>query len=108
MHNIVIEIRLQPFPKLQGMRIEFRVSGQKVIGPNNGCVAPNIATANVAFLQHSNALEPIFLCQIVGGRQAMPAASDDYNVIGLRRLRIAPMGPPAMVTGQPFGENFQS
>ena len=65
---IVIEIRLQSFPELQGMRIEFRVPRQKVIGPNNGCITSNIAATNVALLQHGNALEPMFFCQVVGGR----------------------------------------
>ena len=65
MHNIVIEIRLQPFPKLQGMRIKFRVPRQEVIGPNDGCIPSNIAAANIAFLQHGNAPQPMFFCQVV-------------------------------------------
>ena len=33
---------------------------------------------------------PWLLRQVVGGREAVPAAADDHDVVGALRLRVAP------------------
>ena len=64
------------------MRIEFRVSGQKVISPDDGCVTSNVAAANITFLQYCNALEPIFFCQ-VGLKRHVVQNVASYGLVNL-------------------------
>ena len=108
MHHVVVQVRLQPFPQLQGMGVEFRIAGQEVIGAHDGGVAPDIARPEIALFQHGDVGHPVVLGQVIGGGQAMPAAADDDGVIfGLRR-RVAPDGFPALVAEQPFGDDLQT
>ena len=66
------------------------------------CVAPDIATAEVALFEHGDIGEAVVLREVVGGGEAMAAATDDERVIGRLGIGVAPGGPPATVAGQPF------
>jgi hypothetical protein len=108
MHHVVIQVPFQPFPEFQGMAVELGVSGQAVIGAHDGRVASYIAAAEIALLEHGDVLQPVFLRQVIRRGQAMAAAADDDDVIGVPGRRIAPGGPPALVAGQALGEHRQA
>jgi len=42
-HHVVVDVLFQSFPKLQRQLVERFVSGQQVVGANDGGVAANIA-----------------------------------------------------------------
>jgi len=53
-HYIVIQFRLHPFPQFQGMRIEFGIAGQEVVGAHDGGIAANAARPDMRFFQHGD------------------------------------------------------
>ncbi len=92
--------------------------------PSHGGVAPDVAAAQIALFQHRDIGDPVVLGQIVGGRQPVTAAADDHHIMAMisgdpvknadlieilaqrfrLRFRLAPCGPPALVTEKSFGE----
>ena len=106
MHDVVVQLAFQLFPKLQRVRVEFRVARQEVVGPHNRGVAANIARAKVALFQHSYVGQPVVLGQIIGRGQPMPAAADHDGVIFGLGCGIAPRAAPACVAQKPLGYDF--
>ena len=51
---------------------------------------PTLPRAEPALLQHRDVADPVLLGEIEGGRQPVPAAADDHDVVGGLRLGIAP------------------
>jgi len=56
----------------------------------------------MAALEHGDIRQPVLLCEIVGGGEAMPAATDDQDVIRGLRCSIAPGGLPAAMVSNSF------
>ena len=54
---------------------------KQVIGTNYGCVATCVAATKPAFFDNGNIGDTAFLSQVVGRREAVATAADDYNVI---------------------------
>jgi hypothetical protein len=108
MHHVVVEVGLEPFPELQRMGVEFRVSGQAVVGADNGGVPAHVAAAKVALLQHRDIGKAMFFREIMRRGQPVTAAADDDDVIGVARCRVAPGRAPALVPGQALGEHRQA
>ena len=105
MHHIVVEIGLQPFPKLKGMTVEFGVAGQEVIGADDGRVPTHIAAAEIALLQNRDVGQPVLFCEVKGCRKTVPAAADDDNVVLFLGLGIAPDRRPARLAPKTFPEH---
>jgi len=104
-HRVEIQLLLEPFPQLQRIRIERLVALEQIIGPHDGGVAPDIARAEIALLQHRHIGDAVVLGEIIGRRQAMPAAADNDHVIVALRLRLPPRWLPALVARKPLPKN---
>ena len=98
-HHIVIELLRKPLPELHRMFVKFLAFFPEIIGADDGGVAPRIAPAQPAFFQHSHIADAVLGCQIISGRQAMPASPDNHHVIGRARFGRGPLFGPDR-TGQ--------
>jgi hypothetical protein len=63
-------------------------------------IARCIAAAQPALLDHRNVAEPMLARQMIGRRQAMPAGTDDDNVVLPAQRRTPPSLRPALVAGK--------
>ena len=90
------------------MAVEFRIARQKVVPAYHGRIAPNVAAAEIALLQHRDIGHAVVFGEVVCRAQPMAAAADDDRVILSLRLRIAPMRRPTAIAGQPFAQHSQS
>ena len=77
-----VEIQLlgQALVKLQALPEKGNAFGRQVVGANDGGSPRASSTAEVALVQHGDALYPQ-LAQVVGGGQAVDAASDDDDLV---------------------------
>ena len=89
-HGVVVEVLLQSLPQLHRPFVERRVAGQQVVGADDGGVAADVAAAEPALLQHRDIGDPVLLGEIERGRQPVPAAADDDDVVGRLELGVAP------------------
>ena len=96
-HRIVVEVLLQPLPQLHRPFVERLVAGQQIVRADDGGVAARIAGADVALLQHRDVGDAVLLREIIGGREPVPAAADDDDVVLGFRLGLAPGRRPARV-----------
>ena len=94
-HHVVIEVALQPLPKLHRPFVELDVRRQEIVRADDGGVAAGIARADPSLFENGDVGQAVLLGEIVGGRQAMTAAADDDHIVFALRLRIAPCRRPA-------------
>ena len=107
-HRVVIQVLLQPFPQLQRPFIEMMILRHHVVGAHDRGVAPRIAHADQAALQHGDIGEAMLLGQIVGSGQPVAAAADDDHIIGSLGVRIAPRRRPTLIPRQSFLKKAKS
>ena len=107
-HRVVVEVLLQPFPELQREFVERFIAIQQIVGADDRGVAADIAATDPALFEHGDALLPEFLGQIVGGRQPMPAAANDDDVIVGLWFGITPGRLPALVAGQRLFDDLET
>src|SRR6266404_1805303 len=72
----------------------------EIVRAHHRRVAPRVAAAEPALLEHRDVRDAVILGKVIGGGQAV-AAGPDYDdfVFGLRR-RVAPGALPAAVAGE--------
>src|SRR5580700_4551626 len=99
-HGIVVEIDLKPFPQLEGEVEEADIFARKIIGADDGGIAPDIAETDTPALQHRDIADAVILGKIIGACQAMTATADDDDIIGRLGHRLAPSRAPAPVAAQ--------
>ena len=99
-HDVVVELLRQALPKLQRMLIERGRFLPQVVGADDGGVAPGVAAAEPALLEHRDIAEAVLLGEVIGGREPVPAGADDDRVIGRLRLGVAPLLRPAGIVRQ--------
>ena len=90
----------QAFPQFHRVFVQVRRLVPQVVGPHDGGVARGVTATQPAFLDHGHVGDPVFLGQVVGGRQTMPAAADDDHVVDLFRGRRAPHFLPVFVVAE--------
>src|SRR5205085_10618500 len=74
------------FPKLERHLVEMRVRVEMVVGAHDRGVSTGVAAAQIALLEHGDVGETVLFREVVGARQAMPAAADDDRIVtGLGR-----------------------
>ena len=99
-HDVVVELLLEPLPELERMRVELAVAPEQVVRPHDRRVPPDVAAAEIAALEHGDARDAVVLRQVERGRQPVPAAADDDDVVGGLRRRVAPDRRPVPAAGQ--------
>src|SRR3546814_10809100 len=82
----------------------MRVGRQQVVGAHDRRVAPDVASAEPALLQHRDPGDAVVLGEVVGGGEPVSAAADDDHVVGRLRLRRAPHALPLAVAAQGIAE----
>jgi len=106
-HRVVVQLLLQPFPELHRPFVERLIARQQIVGADDGGVAPGIAGADHALFQHRHIAEAVHLGEVIGGGQPMPAAADDDHVISGLGRGVAPGRGPALLAGEPIGEDAE-
>src|SRR2546421_113156 len=71
----------------------------QIVGADDSGVATSVAAAEPPFLQHRYIRDTVFLREIIGGSESVPACADDHDVIGGLRRGIAPLRGPVLVPG---------
>ena len=104
-HRVEIQLLLQPLPLLQRMGEKRLIALKQVVGPHDRGVAPDIARAEIALLEHRHIGDAVVLRQVIGGGQPVPAAADNDHIIMAFGLRLPPGRLPALVAGQRLFEN---
>ena len=104
-HRVEVQLLLHPLPELQGMGIELGIARQPVVRPHDGGVAPDVAPAEIALLEHRHVCQTVLLGEVKRRGQAMAAAADDDDIVFGFRVGSAPVGPPSAVAGQPLLQN---
>ena len=99
-HDIEIELARQALIEPEREIVERDRFGIEIVRPHDGRVAPGVAAAEPALLDHADMAAFVGLGEIIGGREPMPAAADDDEVIGRLRLRLAPRLRPALMAGE--------
>lgn len=99
-HHVVVEVLGQALPQLHRVFVEQRGLVPQVVGAHDGGVARGVAAAQPTFLDYRHVADAVFLGQVVGGGQAVPAATDDDHVVDRLRRGRAPHALPVLVMAQ--------
>ncbi|VFT40749.1 Uncharacterised protein [Pseudomonas aeruginosa] len=99
-HHVVVEVLGQALPQLHRVFVEQRGLVPQVVGAHDGGVARGVAAAQPTFLDYRHVADAVFLGQVVGGGQAVPAAADDDHVVDRLRRGRAPHALPVLVMAQ--------
>ena len=83
--TLKLSVLRQPLPQLQRELVEVRVGVEVVVRADDRRVAPGVAAAEPALLEHGDVGDAVLLREVVGGREPVPAAADDDDVVA--RLR---------------------
>src|SRR5580704_791604 len=82
------------------MLVEPGAFAPQIVRADDRRVAPGIAEANRALLEHRDVADAVLLGKVVSRREPMPAAADDDHLIARLRARLAPQWPPAAMAGE--------
>ena len=96
-HHVEVELARQPLPKLERHLVEVRVGIEQIVRAHDRGVAPGVAAAEVALLEHGDVGETVLLRKVVGRGEPVSAAADDDGVVTRLRMRTAPRERPALV-----------
>ena len=91
---------LEPFPQLQREFVEPDVVGLEVVGADDRGVAPDVAEADRALLQHRDIANAKLGCEVIGGGEPMPATAHDHDPIARPRRRLGPGARPAAMAAE--------
>ena len=99
-HQVVVELLREALPELQRMLVEGGAFVPQVVGADHGGVAPGVAAAEPALLQHRDVGNTVEGGEVVGGGEPVPAGADDDDVVGRLRRGAPPLLRPALVMAQ--------
>ncbi len=99
-HHVVVEVLAQPFPELKRLLVQSRRFVPQVVGTHDGGIAPGVAAADPALLQHGDIADAVLPGKVVRGGQPVPAAADDDDVVAFLRLGAAPGLRPFLVMAE--------
>src|SRR5579872_2195759 len=72
----------------------------QIVRADDRRIAAGIAEPDRALLQYRDIGDAVFLGEVIGGGEAMPAAADNHDVVARFRRRLAPERLPMAVPGQ--------
>ena len=99
-HQVVVQLLRETLPELQRMLVERGALVPQVVGADHRGVAPGVAAAEPALLQHRDIADPVARGEVVGGGEPVPAGADDDHLVGRLRRGAAPLLGPALVVAQ--------
>jgi len=73
---------------------------EEIVGADDGRIAPGIAAAEPALLDHRHVRDTVVFGEVIGGCQPVAAAADDDDIVSRLRLGIAPRARPAAVAAR--------
>lgn len=79
----------------------------QIIGADDGGVSSCVPATYPAPVENSDIRDPVVLDEVVGGRETMPAAADNDDVIMILGHRGGPCSLPAALTIQAFLQQGQ-
>src|SRR6266851_555414 len=82
------------------MLVDPRTLVPQIVGADDRRVAPGIAEPDRPLFQDRDIADAMLLGKVVSGRQPMPAAADDDDLVARLRRRLAPGRLPEAVPGQ--------
>ena len=85
-HDVEIQLGGQSFILLKRKFVKGRAFRIKIVGSDNGRVAPGISAADSAFFKHCHFYKAMHANEIIGCSKTMPSASDHNRVIGRCRF----------------------
>jgi hypothetical protein len=106
-HDVVVEFGRQVLPQLERVLIQGCALVVEVVRADDRGVAPGVAAAEPALLDHGDVGEAVLLRQVVGCGEAMAAAADDDTIVAGAGLRRAPLLFPVLVAGQRIARERQ-
>ena len=99
-HDVVVQLLAEPFPEIERMVVEPGALVVEVVRADDRGVAPGVAAAEPALLDHRDVGDAVLLGEIVGGPQPVAAGADDDHVVFALRLGVRPLLVPVPVPGQ--------
>ena len=99
-HDVVVQFLRQRFPELDRVFVDRLALLPEIVGADDRGVAPGVAAAEPALLDHGDVPHPVFAGEIIGGGQPMAAGAQDDGVIGRLGIRRAPLRGPVGVPAQ--------
>ena len=103
-HDVVVELVRQAFPQPHGVLVDCGALLVEVVGADDRGIAPGIAAADPALLEHGDFGEAMLLGEVVGCGEAVPASAHDHCIVGGFRLGRAPLALPTLVTDKSLGQ----
>src|SRR5262249_42417882 len=82
------------------MFVDARAGVPQIVGSDDGGVAAGVAKADRAPFQHRDIADPMLFREGIGGREAMPAATDNDDIVGRLGGGLPPHRRPAAVPAQ--------
>src|SRR5579863_4462679 len=99
-HDVEIELAREALIEAQREVVEGDRFGIEIVRAHDRRVAPGVAAAEPAFLDHADPGLLMGLGEVIGGREPVSAAADDDEVVSGLRSRFAPGLRPAFVAGE--------
>ncbi len=93
-HDVVVQLLRQALPQLQRMLVQRGALIPKIVGADDRGVAPGVAAAEPAALQHRDVAHAMLARKIVRRGKAVAAGADNHHVVGRARLGRAPLLRP--------------
>ena len=88
--EVEVEVLSEVLPQAHRLVVEGNALGREVVRPDDRGVAPGVAAAEIAAVEHRDIRHPVVACKIVGTCKAMPAGTDDDRVVSVREpIRLA-------------------
>ena len=98
-HHVEVEVLRELLPQLERELVEVRIGVEVVVRTHDRGIAPGVAAAEPALLEHRDLGEAMLLREVVRGREPVSAAADDDRVVARFRRWTAPRQRPALVVG---------
>src|SRR6267378_7822173 len=99
-HHVEAKLARQAFVQAQREIVKTRTLGVEVVRAHHRGVAPGIAAAEPAPFNHRHLRDAVLPGQVIGGREAVAAASDDDHIVFGFRAGAAPELWPVLVIEQ--------
>jgi len=99
-HDVEVEFFRQRLVEAQRKVVDVGALAEEVVGADDGRVPSRIAAADPAAFDHRDVPHPVLFGEVIGGRETMPAAADDHDIVGRLGLRAAPCLRPVVVAAK--------